>query len=284
VKLAALAVPLVLLAACGGAAPKPSPETSASTAPPAAPESRLEASPRHQEWVDVVHDGRTVRCFVVYPESSAKTPAVVVIHENKGLTDWVRSVADRLGEEGFLAIAPDLLSGTGPGGGGTDAFASVDAATKGIYALPPEQVTADLRAVADHVKADAACDGTLFVAGFCWGGSQTFRFATDRGDLRAAFVFYGSAPEDEAALGRIACPVHGFYGGDDARIGATIPATSERMTKLGKAFDPVTYDGAGHGFLRAGEGPDAKPANRAAADAAWKRWLELLRAATRETR
>jgi carboxymethylenebutenolidase len=203
-------------------------------------------------------------------------PAVLVIHENKGLTDWVRSVADQLAEAGYVAIAPDLLTGKGPAGGNTESFPSTDAATQGIYALDAAAVMADLSAVADHAKTLPACDGKLMVAGFCWGGSQSFAFATKRKDLAAAFVFYGSAPKDAAELAAIACPVYGFYGEDDARINATLDATKEAMAKAGKTFEPVTYAGAGHGFLRAGEEGDASEANRKARDDAWKRWKELL--------
>jgi carboxymethylenebutenolidase len=237
---------------------------------------RLESSPRHHEWVDMPSGDRSVHCFVAFPEVSGEATAVLVIHENKGLTDWVRSVADQLAEHGHIAIAPDLLSGAGPGGGNTDAFDSLDAATQAIYALDQEQVTADLNAVADHVAALPACNGSLAVAGFCWGGGQTFRFATNREGLAAAFVFYGATELSDEDLGRIACPVYGFYGGNDARINATIPDSTERMAALGKTFEPVTYDGAGHGFMRAGEGPEASEENRRAMEAGWERWLALL--------
>jgi carboxymethylenebutenolidase len=238
---------------------------------------RLDTSPRHHEWVDVKRGERTVRSFVTYPESDEKTLAVIVIHENKGLTDWVRSVADQLAEAGYLAIAPDLLSGHGPGGGNTDAFTTTDAATQAIYRLEQDEVTADLTAVADYVAKLPAASGKVVVAGFCWGGSQAFRFATERGDLGAAFVFYGSPPEETRALARIDCPVYGFYGENDARINATIPATTDVMKRLGKTYEPVTYQGAGHGFMRAGEGPDASDANRKARDEAWERWKKVLR-------
>ena len=127
------------------------------------------------------------------------------------------------------------------------------------------------------MRALPACNGTVAVAGFCWGGAQSFRFATARDDLAAAFVFYGTAPDDEAALARIRGPVYGFYGGNDARVNATLPKTEERMRAVGRTFEPVIYPGAGHGFMRSGEAPDADAANRAARDAAWGRWLELLR-------
>ena len=237
---------------------------------------RLNSSPRHHEWVEVSVGERSVHAFVVYPEVAHRAPAVLVIHENRGLTDWVRSVADRLAEEGYVAIAPDLLSGMAPGGGKTSDFADRDAARDALYERSQEDVTADLMAVADWAQAVPAADGTLAVGGFCWGGRNTFRFATNRADLTAAFVFYGSAPEEEGALETIGCPIYGFYGGNDARVNATVEPTAERMRAAGKPYDPVTYEGARHGFMRAGESPDATEENRRAAEEGWQRWLELL--------
>jgi carboxymethylenebutenolidase len=227
--------------------------------------------------VKVKHDQREVNCFVAYPEVKDKATAVILIHEIFGLTDWVRDVADRLAEAGYIAIAPDLLSGAAPGGGGTAELGGGDAVRKAISSLPPEQITADLNAVADYVTKLPACNGKLVVAGFCWGGSQSFRYATNNKLLKAALVFYGTAPETEQDLARISCPVYGFYAGNDARVTATVPQTTEMMKKAGKAYEPKTYEGAGHGFMRAGEAPDASTANQQARDAAWRRWLELLR-------
>lgn len=237
---------------------------------------RLNNSPRHHEWVQVARGDRVVHTFVVYPEVSHRAPAVLVIHENRGLTDWVRSVADRLAEDGYVAVAPDLLSGMGPDGGKTSDFADRNQARDALYTRSQEDVTADLEAVADWALEIPAADGTLSVAGFCWGGRQTFRFATVRDDFQAAFVFYGSAPEEEGSLERIGCPVYGFYGGNDARVNATIEPTRERMSTAGKTYEPVTYEGARHGFMRAGEAPDASEENRRAAEEAWRRWLALL--------
>ncbi len=237
---------------------------------------RLEKSPRHHEWVAVKYGDRTVHAFLAFPEVSGKAPAVVVIHENRGLTDWVRGVADQLAEAGYIAIAPDLLSGMAPGGGKTSDFPNSDAAREGIYKLTPEQVTADLNAVADYVAKLPAANGKVAVAGFCWGGAQTFRFATERADLAAAFVFYGTGPDSAEAIARIKSPVFGFYGGDDARVNATIPKSAELLKAAGKTFEPVTYDGAGHGFMRSGEEPEASEANRKAREEAWKRWKALL--------
>ena len=237
---------------------------------------RLEKSPRHGEWVKLKHGDREVTSFVVYPEVKDKAPAVVVIHEIFGLTDWVRLVADQLAEAGYIAVAPDLLSGFGPKGGGTDSFKGEEV-RKAIMSLPPDRVTADLTAAAEYAAKLPACNGKVAVAGFCWGGTQAFRFATNNKAIKAAFVFYGTGPDSEADVGRIAAPVYGFYGGNDARVNATIPASTELMKKAGKAYEPVTYEGAGHGFMRAGEAPDASPANKKARDAAWVRWTELLK-------
>ena len=136
-------------------------------------------------------------------------------------------------------------------------------------------MTADLNAAAAYVAKDPACNGKVAVAGFCWGGGQAFRFATNNKDVKAAFVFYG-VPPDMADMARIQCPVYGFYGGNDARITMTVPKTAEAMKKAGKVYEAVTYEGAGHGFMRAGEAPDANGANKTARNEAWKRWKELL--------
>ena len=237
---------------------------------------RLEKSPRHLEWVKVRHGSREVACFIAYPEVKDKAPAVVVIHEIFGLTDWARSVTDQLAEHGYIAIAPDLLSGLAPGGGGTVEIGGRDAVTKAVMSLSPEQVTADLDAVASYVARLPACNGQISVAGFCWGGSQAFRYATNNANLKAAFVFYGTSPEQASALAQIGCPVYGFYGGNDARVGATVPGTVDLMKAASKTFEPVSYDGAGHGFMRAGEESDASPANQRAMVEGWKRWLDLL--------
>ena len=269
---------------------------------------RLAKSPRHQEWVKVKNGTREVNSFVVYPENKNKATAVVVIHEIFGLSDWIQSLTDQLAEAGYVAIAPDLLSGMGPNGGGTSSL-DRQAVGQAIRDLPPDQVTADLNAVADYVSKLPASNGKVVVAGYCWGGSQSFRYATNNPNVKAAFVFYGSAPAaadgtpDKQALAKIQAPVYGFYAGNDARINATLPKTSEAMTELKKTFDPVTYDNSGHGFMRAGDAPEPtapQPSgnketddkatadyqknlatwkgNKKARDDAWARWKKLLAA------
>jgi carboxymethylenebutenolidase len=234
---------------------------------------RIEKSPRHSEWVTVKHDGRNVETLVVYPESKDKRPVVLVIHEIFGLSDWAQELADEVAAAGYIAVAPDLLSGMAPNGGRTKDFP--EGVTEAVSKLNPNQVTADLNAAADYGLKLPASNGKLYVAGFCWGGGQSFRFATNRGDLSAAFVFYGPPPA-KGAMTRIKPPVYGFYAGNDVRIDATIPDTIAAMKAAKKSYDPVTYDGAGHGFMRAGEAPDASDANKKARDDAWKRWKSLL--------
>jgi carboxymethylenebutenolidase len=234
---------------------------------------RIEKSPRHSEWITVKHDGRNVETLVVYPESKDKRPVVLIIHEIFGLSDWAQELADEVAAAGYIAVAPDLLSGMAPNGGRTKDFPT--GVTEAIGKLNPDQVTADLNAAADYALKLPASNGKIYVAGFCWGGGQTFRFATNRADLSAAFVFYGPPPATDA-MSRIKAPVYGFYAGNDARIDATIPDTIAAMKAAGKTYDPVNYDGAGHGFMRVGEAPDASDANKKAREDSWKRWKTLL--------
>lgn len=236
--------------------------------------SRLDASPRHREYVTLHHGGRAVQAFVVYPEVRQKAPAIVLIHEIFGLTDWAKEMADEIAAQGFIVIAPDLLSGHGPNGGGSSAFSSMDATTEAVSGLDPNAVNADLDAAADYAKALPASNGKIAVTGFCWGGGKSFAFATHRHDLSAAFVFYGPPPSDLAA---ITAPVYGFYAGNDARITATVPETKKSMQSAHKTYDAVVYDGAGHGFMRAGEAPDASPANKKAREEGFARLIAQLK-------
>ena len=270
---------------------------------------RLAKSPRHQEWVKIKykpaggHAEREVSAFLVYPETKSKATSVLVIHEIFGMSDWVQSLTDQLAEAGYVAIAPDLLSGMGPNGGGTNEIRAVDsnAVGKANANLPTDQITADLNAVADYVSKVPAANGKIAVTGYCWGGTQSFRYATNNPKLEASFVFYGSAPESKDELARIKSPVYSFYAGNDARINATLPKTIELMKELGKKYEPITYEGAGHSFMRAGDAPEPKApaakgdkevdekaagdyqkamiaykANKKARDEAWVRWKAIL--------
>lgn len=236
---------------------------------------KLEKSSRHQEWVKIKHGDREVNCFVVYPEVKDKATSIVLIHEIFGLSDWARAAADELAAEGYLVIAPDLLYGSVTNGGTEELIKSGGNVGKAIQALPPNQITEDLNAIVDYATKLDAANGKVVVGGFCWGGGQSFRFATNNKDVKAAFIFYGTPPGTNN-MAKINCPVYGFYAGNDARVSATIPKATEAMRAAGKTYEPVIYDRAGHGFMRAGEAPDASAANKKARDEAFKRWVELL--------
>ncbi len=236
---------------------------------------KVEQSPRHRQWVSVQHDGRALETFVVYPERPTRSAVVLVIHEIFGMTDWVQDVADQVAAAGYIAVAPDLLSGMGPHGGRSTDFPP-GGAVEAVSHLDPAQITADLNAVADYALKLPAANGRLMVAGFCWWGggaklSVHHRAAGSGGGVRVLW----SAPPKEA-MAHIRAPIYGFYGGNDTRIDAIIPDTVAAMKALGKTYEPVTYAGAGHGFMRAGEAPDASEANRRARGEAWERWRSLL--------
>ena len=223
----------------------------------------------HGEWVFIQRGPDSIRAYVAYPERKTKAPAVIVIHEIFGLTDWEPKVADRLAKEGFVAILPDLLSskyGITP--------ADPDSGRKLIGQLEPKRITADLNAVYSYVNGlpSVATDqvGTI---GFCWGGGESFRYATTNPKLRAVVVAYGPAP-DTADLKKIQAPVLGIYGENDERIDASLPMVTAEMQSAGKTFTSEVYPGTGHGFLKPGrQGSDGPQVEKA-----WTRILEFYRA------
>jgi carboxymethylenebutenolidase len=268
--------------------PAPPPATAGGTAaavaspPPALPPSEqtakvaLESSPRHGEYADVAlpSGGTPIRTWVVYPERKDKAGVVLVIHEVFGLSDWIRSVADALAREGFIAVAPDLVSGRGPNGGGTESVASRDDVVALVRGLTPQEATARLDAVRAWALALPAANGKTATIGFCWGGARSFAYAASQPALNGAVVYYGTSPE-AGDLAKIGSPVLGHYGGDDARVNATILPAEEEMRKLGKTYEPHIYAGAGHGFLRQQE--DREGANRTASEQSWPRTIAFLR-------
>jgi carboxymethylenebutenolidase len=237
---------------------------------------RLENSPRHLEWVKVKAGNREVNSFIAFPEVKTKATAVIVIHEIFGLSDWVRGMTDQLAAEGYIAIAPDLLTGMGPNGTGSKELGN-DGARGVIQKLPPDQITADLNGLVEYCKKLDSCNGKVVVCGFCWGGGQTFRFANNNSDVKAFFPFYGSGPSKDADVANVKGPIYGFFAENDNRINAGLPKVSEMLKAKGVTHDFVTYSGGGHGFMRAGEDPKGSEGNKKAREQAWKRWLELLK-------
>ena len=239
----------------------------------------LADSPRHGEWVDIaLPDGGKLKSFVVYPERKEKTGVVLVIHDIRGMTDIPRALGDQLAQDGFIAIVPDFLSGKGPNGGGTESLGQAVGTT--IQALTNDEMTARLNAAMEYGKKLPASNGKTAVMGFCWGGTRTWAYAMAQPGLSAAVPYYGSAPSataetiDESLVAKITAPVMAMYGGNDARINTTIPATEAAMKKLNKGFQKNIFDGAGHGFM--GNQAGAAGANLKAAEQAWPLTIAFL--------
>ena len=261
-----------VLVLCGGAAAF----AQAAGLPPAeaAALQRLESSPRHGEWVTVdAGGGDKVDLWVVYPERADRAPVVLVVHEIYGLSDWVRATADQLAAEGFIAVAPDLISGKAPGGKGSRAV-SPDGARSLIAGLDPAEVMRRLDAAEKYATALPAALPRFAVVGFCWGGGVSFLYATEQPGLSAAVVCYGTPPA-ALALGRITAPVLGLYGGNDARVDMTIPPAAQELKRLGKSFDYTLFEGAGHAFFRAQDGQSG--ANLKATQQGWPRMVQFLK-------
>ncbi|WP_221936578.1 dienelactone hydrolase family protein [Litoribacter populi] len=237
---------------------------------------RLENSPRHHEWINMDQDGRNVRGFLVFPEKAENAKTLIVIHENRGLTDWVRAMADQLAEMGYIALAPDLLSDFDNSKKSTRDFANQDDAREGIYALDNQQVMKDLDSAFEYLQTVDGGSGEVSVIGFCWGGSQTYNYATHQPNISEALVFYGTGPKDPEQIAKINAPVYGFYGENDQRVNATIETSEEMMKEKGKSFEYEIYDEAGHAYMRSGEGPDASEGNRLAREESLERIKAIL--------
>ncbi len=235
---------------------------------------RLQASPRHAEWAMIpaaAGSRDSIAAFVVYPERRDNAPVVVVIHEIFGLSTWVKGVADQLAADGFIAIAPDLLS-IERGGATTDSLASADARAM-IQRVTPDKMNAMVAAVAQYGMSLPAARKSYGVVGYCWGGTASFNHAIfNAPGLKAAVVYYGSAPASEE-LSKIRVPVLGLYGENDQRVNATIARADSTMRAIGGTFQHFIYAGAGHGFLR---GQD-QPANLEAARQAWPETVRWFR-------
>jgi carboxymethylenebutenolidase len=237
---------------------------------------RLARSPRHGEYVMIrTGPSDSVRAWVVYPERATKAPVVVVVHEIFGLSAWVRGVADQLAADGYIAIAPDLLTGKAAPEPGTDTLTQ-QAATSTIRTLKPDDVQRQLAAVGAYGMSLPAAERRYGIVGFCWGGGVSFAHAVaSPPGLGAAAVYYGTSPNPISLLANVKVPVLGLYAGDDARVGATVPPADSAMRALGKSFAPHTFAGAGHGFLRQQDGKGG--ANLAATQQAWPLTVAFFR-------
>ncbi|MGH7476715.1 MAG: dienelactone hydrolase family protein [Longimicrobiales bacterium] len=239
-----------------------------------AAEERLAASPRHGEWVTVrTGPADSVRAWVVYPERAEAAPVVVVIHEIFGLSNWIRAVADQFAADGFVAIAPDLLTMKDIPAG-ADGAPDPEVARTQIRTLDMDDVHRQIRAAAEHAMALPAAAQSYGIVGYCWGGSVSFAHATRYPDLGASVVYYGTSP-DAAAIAGVRTPVLGLYGEDDARVNATIAPAETAMREAGQTFVARIYEGAGHGFLRQQDGREG--ANLRATQQAWPETVRWFR-------
>ena len=234
---------------------------------------RLGSSPRHGEWVRIrTGDGDSLRAWVVYPERNSKAPVVVVVHEIFGLSSWIRSVADQLAADGFIAIAPDLLTMKNLPDGPDSVVAPL--ATAAIRTLDAAWVQRQLDAVAQYGMSLPSAQQKYGIVGFCWGGGISFAHAVHSPTLGASVVYYGTSPKT-SDLPSVRAPILGLYGGNDARVDATIPPADSTLRALGKTYEHTIYPGAGHGFLRQQTGMDG--ANMAAVRAAWPATITWFR-------
>ena len=234
-------------------------------------QSRLAKSPRHGEWVVVKVGSDSVRAWIVYPQVSTKAPVVVVVHEIFGLSNWVRGVADQLAADGFIAIAPDLLTGKiAPNLDDSTLKAQGPAL---IRTLDPADVQRKLDAVAQYAMSQPAAAKKYGIVGYCWGGGVSFAHAAHAGtssDFGASVVYYGTPPSADQ-LPNVHAPVLGLYGGTDARIALTVPGTDSAMKALGRTYQHTIFPGAAHGFLRA-QTQDDGSIMQANLDATRKAW------------
>ena len=238
---------------------------------------QLEHSPRHHEWIKLKSNGRDLSCFITYPESSKSAIVILLIHENRGLNDWARSMADQLSEAGYIVVAPDLISGISSEYEKTMDYPNSDQARTSIYALEQPEVLNDLDAVFTYAENMPAGTGQVAVMGFCWGGSQTFTYAAHNDRLLAAMVFYGTGPKNEALYENITAPIYGFYGGSDQRVNATLPASEAAMKQYQKQYEYEIYEGAGHAYMRSGDDPNGSQENVSARDKSWQRIKAILK-------
>lgn len=235
----------------------------------------LSDSPRHQEWVNIDNDGKNIRAFVVYPENNENSSAVVMIHENKWLNDWARSMADQIAAEWHIVVAPDLLSSFDEDRQQTSDFETPDDATEALYSLDQADIDSDLQAVADYAKGLDSFNGNLVSAGFCWGGTQSFQLSNNE-DYKASLVFYGTTPEDESFYDDVKVPVYGFYAENDDRVNAGIEETNSQMEASSKSFEYEIYDGVGHAFMRQADVDLSDELAQEAKDAAFDRMTTIL--------
>jgi carboxymethylenebutenolidase len=243
---------------------------------------QLKSSPRKSERVDIKssNGGAPIKSFVVYPDRRDKAPVVIVIHEIFGLSDWIRGVTDQLAKEGFIAIAPDFLSGMGPNKGGSQELGS-QGSTQAIRNVTDDDKLRILNDVRAHALTMPAANGKIGTVGFCWGGGTSFLYALKQPALNAAVSYYGPMPSDPAAFATAKAPILGLYGGNDSRVNSNIELAKTELAKAKASYAPHIFEGAGHGFLRQQAGGEQAPGNMKATEQAWPLTIEFLKTHTK---
>jgi carboxymethylenebutenolidase len=232
----------------------------------------LARSTLKKEWVDIPVGDLKLRTWIVYPERTGKAGVVIVMQHGLGLDEWMRSVADQIAADGFIAVAPDVWSGTGPNGGNRDSFQFDDEAMRAAARITPDETQRRYKAARSWALTLPRANGKTGSVGFCAGGSNSFRFAAEVPELNAAVVFYGGGPA-ENLLTKINAPVLGFYGENDARVTATVPITTESMKRLGKSYEAHVYPKVTHSFVYFQD----LSVNREAVADAWPRTVAFFR-------
>jgi carboxymethylenebutenolidase len=241
----------------------------------------LKSSPRKSEWVDIKgSNGTPIKSFVVYPDRRDKAPVVIVVMEIFGLSDWIKGVTDQLAKEGFIAIAPDFLSGMGPNKGGS-AELGEQGATRAVSGVTLEDRMRIMNDVRTHALAMPAANGKVGAVGFCWGGGTVFAYALTQPALNGAVSYYGPMPNDATAYANAKVPILGLYGGNDTRVNANIELAKAELAKAKASYDPHIFEGAGHGFLRAQAGNANAPGNLKASEQAWPLTIAFLKQHTK---
>ena len=237
----------------------------------------LSSSKHKMECIKIESAASGLNSFIVYPDSLTTAPAVIIIHEEFGMTEWMMSFADQVALQKYIAIVPDLLSGHSPGNGNSGGYRNWGDARDKLLSMDQDEIIASIDMVLSYIKELPSCNGTVIIAGFGWGGSQVFQYLSQNDNLEAGLVFYGIAPDKNKKLKQISVPIFGFYGENDSKVNSTLWSTDRKMKQLDKSFYPVVYEFGGHGFMRSGERPNANEGNIKARTAAWKRLRTILK-------
>jgi carboxymethylenebutenolidase len=237
----------------------------------------LAISSHRMEWIKIESEESSVRSFIVYPDSLTVAPAMIIIHDEFGMTEWIKSFANQVASENYVAFVPDLVTGESTVKVESRGLRNWGDTRDKLLNMDQEQLFASIDMVFKFTEDLSSCNGTILIAGLGWGGSQVFRYLSHNNTPGAGLVFYGRAPVNKKKLKPISTPIYGFYGEYDSRVNKNLWRADKKMKQLGKPFYPVIFDFGGHGFMRSGERPNANEGNVKARTAAWIRLQAILK-------